>query len=71
MVEDIKSFHSQLEVARLRDTGKTNIFDEGKINIDQAWADELVAPLIALDIQAEHLAVGGRCSALVAERRDG
>jgi len=70
VVEDIESFHSQLQVERLRDTGKTNIFDEGKINIDQARADELVAPLIALDIQAEHLASGGRCSTLVAERRD-
>lgn len=50
MVEDIECFHSQLKVERLRDPGKTDVFDEGTINIDQAWADELVAPLIALDI---------------------
>ena len=47
MVEDIESFHSQLAVERLRDTGKTNIFDEGKIHI-------------ALDIQAKHLPAGAQ-----------
>ena len=70
MVEDIESFHSHLEIDRIRDTRKTNIVYEGEINIDQAWADELVAPFIALGIQAEHLASGGSCSTLVAEGRD-
>jgi Raf kinase inhibitor-like YbhB/YbcL family protein len=70
MVEDIESFHSQLEVQRVRETGEANIFDERKINIDQARAYELVAPLIPLSIQTEHLPVCRRRSALVAKRRD-
>jgi len=70
MVKDIESFHSQLEIERIRNSRKTNILDEGKINIDQARADELVAPFIALGIQAEHLTVGGYGSTLVADRRD-
>jgi hypothetical protein len=56
MVEDIESFHPQVQVKRLRDLGKSNILDERQINIDKVWADELVAPYIALNIQARHLA---------------
>jgi hypothetical protein len=56
MVEDIESFHPQVQVKRLRDLGKSNSLDERQINIDKVWADELVAPYIALNIQARHLA---------------
>src|SRR5258707_2003813 len=64
------SLIKNIRLSRISDSRKTNIFYEGEINIDQAWADELVAPFIALGIHAEHLASGGSCSTLVAEGRD-
>ena len=70
MVEDIESLHSQLQIERIRDSRKPNVFDERQIDIDQAWTDELIAPLITFGIQTQHLPIGGGCSSLVTEWRD-
>ena len=70
VIQDIEGLNPELEIERLRDSRNANIFEERYISFDEAWPNELISPLVSLDVQAEYLTIYWRGSALITEGSD-